>query len=786
MKISYRLILGFGIIIAALMVLLFTSIMRMEDLSTNSGQINQSLTRTQNDLSDYQLTNAFKDDILETVPYILTTGYVNSIKQVEELETNFEEKLTTIIENSQILGYQDALGQLITLMRENAGLIFENKKEEISLQETLDEKRLDLDQEQESLQKAQDLIKSIKVEHPELFENIIGMIDPIEQKYNSEEIKESNYNRVSNDPQLKLDIQNEFLAAGLDEFSMGDIENLWVSEAVSDVLRLSEFQQIEELAAELIADPDKYDTNIKKINELFDAAKKEVAEIEGFGDFLAKISETQLISVSVKKYESLLEEFNEYGRELNQFNQRINEINTQMAAIEADIRKRQERQLSAVNSTIANAINPLTDQILSVQSAKEGVMNRSIDGIEDNVQEMDKTISSVQTGIFILIIISVLAGVAVAIWIFFSIQRPIKKITAVAERLAKLDLSVEIDEKGGKDEIGILTATFKEMVNSFSTTIKAVNKESEKLSKESQNIIINADETQKTNTIIVEKMKTIDEMISRSTEQLMDITENTNGVSSQMNALVETVSYLIEDTKVKLEETEQKKVQFISSSQSVEKIGKEINETINQVEGFKTITDEINQFVAEIEKIAEQTNLLALNAAIEAARAGDAGKGFAVVADEVKKLAEESNTTAAEIHSKLDNIAKRIDNVIRSSEKSTEGVNTLIEDISDMSTSIESIVYSFTEVNDSVGEIKVKIEDQNETLNTLTEKTNRINEEIKDINTIIAELTTDINENAICTDNLTKVSGDLATIFNVLKQNVEKFTISVEKKEKSV
>jgi methyl-accepting chemotaxis protein len=476
-----------------------------------------------------------------------------------------------------------------------------------------------------------------------------------------------------------------------------------------------------------------------------------------------------------------LEEFNEYGRELNQFNQRINEINTQMAAIEADIRKRQERQLSAVNSTIANAINPLTDQILSVQSAKEGVMNRSIDGIEDNVQEMDKTISSVQTGIFILIIISVLAGVAVAIWIFFSIQRPIKKITAVAERLAKLDLSVEIDEKGGKDEIGILTATFKEMVNSFSTTIKAVNKESEKLSKESQNIIINADETQKTNTIIVEKMKTIDEMISRSTEQLMDITENTNGVSSQMNALVETVSYLIEDTKVKLEETEQKKVQFISSSQSVEKIGKEINETINQVEGFKTITDEINQFVAEIEKIAEQTNLLALNAAIEAARAGDAGKGFAVVADEVKKLAEESNTTAAEIHSKLDNIAKRIDNVIRSSEKSTEGVNTLIEDISDMSTSIESIVSSFTEVNDSVGEIKVKIEDQNETLNTLTEKTNRINEEIKDINTIIAELTTDINENAICTDNLTKVSGDLATIFNVLKQNVEKFTISVEK-----
>lgn len=67
---------------------------------------------------------------------------------------------------------------------------------------------------------------------------------------------------------------------------------------------------------------------------------------------------------------------------------------------------------------------------------------------------------------------------------------------------------------------------------------------------------------------------------------------------------------------------------------------------IRTVAAMKQVAEKISI----IEEIARKTDLLALNAAVEAARAGEHGKGFAVVASEVRKLAERSQTAAAEIN----------------------------------------------------------------------------------------------------------------------------------------
>lgn len=79
-----------------------------------------------------------------------------------------------------------------------------------------------------------------------------------------------------------------------------------------------------------------------------------------------------------------------------------------------------------------------------------------------------------------------------------------------------------------------------------------------------------------------------------------------------------------------------------------------LKQLLSDVKGLSEMTETIR-------RIARQTEILAVNAAIEAARAGEAGRGFAVLAGEVRRLANQSNETAAKATQDIASLVRTVE-----------------------------------------------------------------------------------------------------------------------------
>ena len=108
--------------------------------------------------------------------------------------------------------------------------------------------------------------------------------------------------------------------------------------------------------------------------------------------------------------------------------------------------------------------------------------------------------------------------------------------------------------------------------------------------------------------------------------------------------------------------------QIAAATEEMNASQQEFTATMQEVSKLSTqasvAVQNTHQIIEVIQQIAGQTNLLGLNAAIEAARAGEMGRGFAVVADEVRKLAIQSNDSAKNINTVLNQLNQSMDTVI--------------------------------------------------------------------------------------------------------------------------
>ena len=282
---------------------------------------------------------------------------------------------------------------------------------------------------------------------------------------------------------------------------------------------------------------------------------------------------------------------------------------------------------------------------------------------------------SLLASILITALVLFVVFVVLVILITRIIIAPLASVADSIQKISNGDISSTVTAESHLFETQQLIAAAKKLRAELGKIIGEIKGTSENLVDRIGTVSELSDQTADGTNQIATAMSELSEGAATVAENVQDI----NARVIDMDRIIGDISENVENLNAGAKEMSNANVEASDYIRNMDKSSQQTSEAVSNISASIASTNaavgKIIEAINLITEIADQTNLLALNASIESARAGEAGKGFGVVAEEIKKLAEQSNDSAQEIASIVDDIKSQSENCVNMSAEVQEAIN---------------------------------------------------------------------------------------------------------------